>query len=107
MAGVFPRHNETVDDDYSRAMSSVERRLELLGKPEEKQEILAKEERNQVLMLTAQLAEPELRLETRLDLVAQIRFVLLKELIVPNVIPNNERRQQDHPPPSLFFLGQS
>ena len=100
-------HDQTVEDDYYRAMSSVEKRLELLGKPEEKQEILSQEERNQVLTLTAQLAEPELRLETRLDLVAKIRFVLLKELIVPNAIPNKERRQRDHPPPSLFFLGQS
>lgn len=100
-------HDETVEDDYYRAMASVEKRLELLGQPEEKQEAVTDGEREQVLALTAQLAEPELSLEARLVIVAQIRLVLLGEQVARNVPPICERRQPEvHPPPSLNVLGQ-
>lgn len=52
-------HDQTVEDDYYRAMSSVEKRLELLEQPEENQEAVTQREREQVLALTSQLAEPE------------------------------------------------
>lgn len=100
-------HDEMVKDDYYRAMRSVEKRLELLGQPEEKQEAVTEGEREQVLALTAQLVEPELSLEARLVIVAQIRLVLLGEQMARNVPPICERRQPDvHPPPSLNVLGQ-
>lgn len=98
-------HDETVEEDYYRAMHSVEKRLELLGQPEEKQEAVTEGEREQVLALAAQLAEPELSLEARLVIVAQIRVVLSKEPVALNTPPISERRQRAHPPPSLDVLG--
>lgn len=100
-------HDETVEDDYYRAMSSIEKRLELLGQPEEKKEGVTKGEREQVLALTTQLSEPELSMEARLVIVAQIRLVLLGVQMTQNAPPISERRQPDnHPPPSLNVLGQ-
>jgi site-specific recombinase XerD len=100
-------HDETVQDDYYRAMNSVEKRLALLGQPEEKSEAVTEGEREQVLALTTQLSEPELTLETRLVIVAQIRLVLLGEQVALNAPLICERRQPDsHPPPSLNVLGQ-
>jgi len=72
-------HEQTVEDDYFRAMSSVEKRLELIGQPEEREEPVSEDERGQILALTAQLAEPELTVEARLVIAAQIRLVLLGE----------------------------
>jgi site-specific recombinase XerD len=98
-------HDETVEDDYYRAMSSIEKRLELLGQPEEKKEGVTKGEREQVLALTTQLSEPELSMEARLVIVAQIRLVLLGVQMTQNAPPISERRQPDsHPPPSLNVL---
>jgi hypothetical protein len=77
-------HDETVEDDYYRAMSSVEKRLELLGQPEEKQEAITEGGREQVLALTTQLAQPKHNLEARLVIPAQIRLVLLGEQIALN-----------------------
>ncbi len=100
-------HDQTVEDDYYRAMSSVEKRLELLEQPEENQEAVTEREREQVLALTAPLAEPDLSLEARLVIVAQIRLVLLKEYMTQSAPPICERRQPEvHPPPSLIVLGQ-
>jgi hypothetical protein len=99
-------HDETVQDDYYRAMRSVEKRLERLGQPEEKQVSVTEGEREQVLALTTQLAEPELSLEARLVIVTQIRLVLLGEQMALNAPPISERRQPEvHPPPSLNVLG--
>lgn len=99
-------HDQTVEDDYYRAMSSVEKRLELLGKPEEKQEIGKEWNREQVLALATQLTEPELNLETRLALVAQIRMCLVGEEAGLNVPISNcyVEIQQDHPPPTPSFM---
>lgn len=94
-------HDQTVEDDYYRAMSSVEKRLELLGVPEEKPGNLSEDEREQVLAISTRLAEPELSVETRLALVSQIHLVLLGEPVTLNTPLFIERRRQDHPPPSI------
>ena len=51
-------------------MSSVEKRLDLMGQPEQKQEPVSNDERRQILALTAQLTEPELSAEARLVIAA-------------------------------------
>ena len=96
-------HDQTVADDYYTAMSSVEKRLELIGAEEEPAEPVSEGERVKILTLTAQLTEPELSVEARLVIAAQIRLVLLGETrtfaaetlaIDPNGIALRE-----HPPP--------
>ncbi len=72
-------HDQTVADDYYQAMGSVEKRMELTGPPEEPEEPVTEDERRQLLALTARLAEPELSVEARLVIAAQIRLVLLGE----------------------------
>ena len=87
-------------------MRSIKKRLELMGQPEEKPEAVSEGEREQVLALTTQLAEPELSLEARLVIVAQLRLVMLGEQVALNAPLIRERRQlDDHPPPSLNVLG--
>jgi integrase/recombinase XerD len=100
-------HDQTVEEDYFRAMSSVEKRLELLGQPEEKEESVSEDERGKILALTEKLAEPELSAEARLVIAAQIRLVLLGEAICLQTQPENNygRKQQEHPPPSSVFFG--
>lgn len=73
-------HDQTVEEDYFRAMASVEKRLELIEQPEEPEEPVTEDERGQILALTAQLAAPELTVEARLVIAAQIRLVLLGEM---------------------------
>jgi len=80
-------HDQTVADDYYQAMGSVEKRLELMGQPEEKEELVKEDERGQILALTAWLAEPELSVEARLVIVAQIRLVLLGEALAMEASP--------------------
>jgi len=84
-------------------MGSVEKRLELLGQPEEKEEPVSEDERGQILALTAQLAEPELSVEARLVIAAQIRLVLLGEMkTFPSQMPvlvTNQSLPLVHPPP--------
>ena len=100
-------HDQTVEEDYFRAMSSVEKHLDLLGQPEEKEEPVSEDERGQILALTEKLVEPELSAEARLVIAAQIRLVLLGEAKALQASPeyNYGRKQQDHPPPSLNVLG--
>lgn len=99
-------HDQTVEEDYFRAMSSVEKRLELLGQPEEKEESVSEDERGQILALTEKLAEPELSIEARLVIAAQIRLVLLDETKVfaseTPVIAMNANAQLAHAPPGVF-----
>jgi len=98
-------HDQTVEDDYYRAMRSVEKRLELLSAPDEPQEPIVEAERVQVLFLARQLSAPELSQEHRLSLADKICSILTKENAVPNILPNqvSERMQPEHPPPSLVF----
>ncbi|MCM1566090.1 MAG: tyrosine-type recombinase/integrase [Dehalobacter sp.] len=73
-------YDQTVEEDCFRAMSSVEKRLDLLDEPEEKEEPGSEDERGQILALTEKLAEPELSAEARLVIAAQILLVLLGEM---------------------------
>lgn len=99
-------HDQTVADDYYQAMGSVEKRLELMGQPDEKEEPVSEDQRGQIMALTEQLAEPELSLEARLVIAAQIRLVLLGEInsisaLTPAGGPN-ANALLERAPPSLF-----
>jgi site-specific recombinase XerD len=81
-------HDQTVADDYYAAMSRIEQRLEIVPvEPEDPPE--AAPENEELLSLTEQLAQPELSLEMRLLLVAQMRAILCRETRVSpiNAIP--------------------
>lgn len=80
-------HDQTVADDYYTAMERVERRLDLIETPQEKQEVFTESERGQVFALIEELAEPELSPEVRLVIVAQIRLMLLGEKMARNAPP--------------------
>lgn len=89
-------HDQTVSSDYYTAMSSVEKRLELMGEPEEPEESVPEGEKARILALAACLAEPELSYATRMTLVGQIRQVLGgEEMDVKNT---GERLPWDDPP---------
>ena len=89
-------------------MGSVEKRLDLLGQPEEKEETVTEDERCQILALTEQLAEPELSVEARLVIAAQIRLVLLREMKAFSsqtpILEPNQSFPPDHPPPESIHL---
>jgi hypothetical protein len=65
-----------VAEDYFTAMSSVEKRLDLLGKEEEKLKEVSEGEWIELLALTDQLLSPKLSLELCLEVATQIRMVL-------------------------------
>jgi integrase len=97
-------HDQTVADDYYRAMGSVEKRLELLDQPEEQERPVTEDERGQILALAEKLAEPELNEETRLVIAAQIRLVLLGETRIFSPQPPtalNTNALLEHAPPDL------
>jgi site-specific recombinase XerD len=70
-------HDQTVAGDYYKAMSQVEKRLDLVGTQEETSAPIAENERVQLLELAYQLERPELNLESRLEIVAQLREFLI------------------------------
>jgi hypothetical protein len=67
-----------VAEDYYRAMSSVEKRLDLLANEEDNPQVISESERDELLALTEQLLEPKLHLELCFELVTRIRMVLNK-----------------------------
>jgi hypothetical protein len=74
-------HDRTVAEDYCAAMERVEQRLQIGPPPAPSDEASAIEalddgEREQLLELAEQLAEPDLRPEMRIDLVDRMRRVL-------------------------------
>jgi integrase len=72
-------HDQTVADDYYAAMGRIEQRLEIV--PLEPETPPEPEPRNsELLSLTEQLAQPELSLDMRLLLVAQMRAILRREM---------------------------
>ena len=75
-------HDKTVEADYFAAMSRIELRLELASEPEPHSQPLQEGEREQLLDLAEQLAEPELSLEGRLEIVFQIRGLLSEPVLV-------------------------
>jgi site-specific recombinase XerD len=69
-------HDKTVEADYFAAMGRIEMRLELVEEGESAAEAVHESERRQLLTLAEQLFAPELTLETRLDIAAQMRGLL-------------------------------
>lgn len=69
-------HDQTVAADYYAAMTRIEKSLNLTAETGDAGEPLPAEKRAHLLELVGQLAQPQLRLEMRLDLVAQMRHVL-------------------------------
>lgn len=92
---------------FYRAMGSVEKRLELMGQPEEEEPPVSEPERATLLTLVTQLTAPDMSLEMRLELAERMRAVLVSNgYNAAENIPISERRQPDtHPPPSLSILG--
>lgn len=78
-------HDQTVADDYYAAMQQIEKRMDLLGTQPEVSVPIDNHERTQLLELTAQLEQPELNLETRLNIVSQMRAML----VVPKIDQTN------------------
>jgi site-specific recombinase XerD len=68
-------YDKTVEEDYFAAMSRVEHRLALGPEPEPKQPLQA-DERDQLLALTEQLAQPDLTQQDRMNLVDIMRVLL-------------------------------
>lgn len=78
-------HDQTVADDYYAAMERVEQRLELFGELGILVQRINDFERSQLMELATQLAQPELSLEARLAIAAQMRFLLHgQEMPLPN-----------------------
>lgn len=97
-------HDQTVVEDYYLVMEAVEKRLQLVGVPVEKDELVTENERRRILDLTTKLAEPELSPKARLVLAAQIRMVLLGEMKVSSngisAVRTSPSVLLEHPPPS-------
>ena len=99
-------HDRTVAEDYYAAMDVVEKRLEFAlpetGDYADPQ--VNDDERAHLLELATQLAEPELDVELRLDLVDRMCQVLNHELPPDgNWTNENERRPRAPPQPSPTF----
>lgn len=82
------------------AMSSVEKRMELLGDGEEKPELVSAVERNELLLLAEQLAQPEVNDTVRLEIALRMRQVLERTHPI-----ENGRMPWEHPPPSSVSVG--
>jgi site-specific recombinase XerD len=99
-------HDRTVADDYFAAMEEVEKRLDVSpseAEPPAEAEPVPEPERQALLVIAEQLAEPELSQEVRLVLAAQIRQVLTGmglELKGEKGEDDFGKRQQARPPPS-------
>jgi len=78
-------HDQTVADDYYTAMSQVEKRLDLFGTQEDTSISIGDDERSLLLKLTIQLKEPELNLDARLNIIAQMCEMLACPKIDPPV----------------------
>lgn len=87
-------HDQTVEQDFFWAMSSVEKRLDLLDQPEENEDSVTEDERGQILVLTEKLTETELSAEARLVIAAQIRLVLLGEAKALQASPRKQLRKK-------------
>ncbi len=101
-------YDQTVAEDYFQAMSSIEKRLDLSGEPDEKEELVLEDVREQILALTERLTTPELSNEPRIVIATQIRLVLLGEtkIFVPEV-PfgfSNRNVLTEHPPPERIHF---
>jgi len=70
-------HDQTVEDDYYRAMQRMENRLELLGEPETEPKAIAPGDRSRLLVFAQRLAQPEISPEVRLEIAAQMCLLLV------------------------------
>ena len=79
----------------------MEKRLELMGQPEEKPEPVTESEREQLLELADRLAQPEISREIRMGLVNQLRLVLKGNISTFQDSPVwlYELPLLEHPPP--------
>ena len=99
-------HDRTVADDYFAAMEEVEKRLDVSPLEAETPvnvEPVPEPERQALLVIAEQLAEPELAQEVRLVLAAQIRQVLTGMGLGLKGEKGEDafgKRQQARPPPS-------
>jgi len=91
-------HDQTVAEDYFAAMSSVEKRLDLLGKEEEKPQKVSESEREELLALTDQLLTPKISPELCLEVAIKMIKVLGRS--DPSLsIFHDPQAFQDRPPP--------
>ena len=74
--GYARSYDGTVAADYYRAMNQVEKELALTTESNGAKEALTADERNHLMALASQLAEPTLSTETRLNLVGQLQRAL-------------------------------
>jgi len=81
-------------------MSSVEKRLDLIGKEEEKPQEVSENEREELLALTDQILAPKISLELCLEVAIKMKMVL--DRLDPSLSTIHDARSlQDHPPPYL------
>jgi hypothetical protein len=95
-------HDQTVAEDYFAAMSSIEKRLVLLGKEEEKPQEVSESEREELLALTDQLLSPKISLELCIEVAAHMRTLLERDERIPPSF-KNQKALLDHPPPISAF----
>jgi hypothetical protein len=101
-------HGRTMGEDYYAAMDRIEQRL-MIGSRTERVLVdlpLTGREQEPRLSLAAQSAEPDLKFETRLDLVKEEREVLHLHAPPEEKRPmenENERRPRAPPQPSPAF----
>ncbi len=74
-------HDHQVAENYYAAMEQIEKRLDLAAKGDGNVPLSA-EQRDRLLALTEQLAASELQRQERLELVAQMRWLLTKESVL-------------------------
>ena len=90
-------HDQTVAEDYFAAMGSVEKRLDLLGKEEEKPQEVSESERDELLALADQLLGPKLSLKLCVEVASQM-LTILQRSDSALVVIQNIRPMQDHSP---------
>lgn len=100
-------HDQTVEADYFAAMGRVEARLSLGPAEDEPAKPVEADQRQALLALAEQLAQPEISTEQRLALAQRIRVVLVGEPVgeppetqSPAVMEVSWPVMVDHPPPS-------
>ena len=96
-------HEQTAADDYRAAMQQIEQRLDLLaGAQAPASGAIAPDERQQLIGLAAQMAQPALSQPARLEIAAQMRQVLTG-LEAPSTVPTVSGPQRNRPPPVYDF----
>jgi site-specific recombinase XerD len=95
-------HDQTVAEDYFTAMSSVEKRLDLLGKEAEKPQEVSQSEREVLLALTDQLLAPKISLDLCMEVATRMKIVLDRSKKFLDILPI-KISSPDHPPPNSFI----